>query len=326
MFSQQTKILAVALNTFKEAVRNKILYFLLLFSILIIGFSTFLSDLSIAGPDKLIKDIGLASIDLIGFLIAVLVGINLIYNEIERKTIYTIVSKPIDRPQFVWGKFFGLLITVYVNVIIMSIVFFSVLYFRNATSAEALQETIYKNGGDAVSSWAYMVFQVKAIFVSLGQGIGTFFGLYDHALTHHLMRVIFMSMLSLAIITAFAILYSTFATPTLSAVYTFLTFVIGTTCNDIVRYAGDLARNAGGVEMLKGADYIKYCVAWGGSLIVPNLELFNKRREAVYGLWDVMETPIPNVPLEPTTIIYGVVYTTAIMCLACLIFSRRNFK
>lgn len=320
-----SKILAVALNTFREAVRNKILYFLLLFAILIIGFSTFLSDLAVTGPEKLIKDIGLASIDFIGFLIAVLVGINLIYNEIEKKTIYTIVSKPIDRHQFVWGKFFGLLITVYVNVIIMSIVFFTVLYYRDMTSPENLHKTLALDGTVNVSGAAYTIFHIKSAFIALGKGIVTFFG-YSDVMTHHLMRVIGMSMLSLAVITSYAILYSTFATPTLSAIYTFLTFVIGTMCNDIVRYAETLARNAGGMANLHGAEYVKYCVAWVGALIVPNLDLFNKRQDAVYGKWDVMETPIPDVPIDGMVIVYGLVYTVGIMCLACVIFNRRNFK
>ncbi|MDD4278217.1 MAG: ABC transporter permease [Candidatus Sumerlaeales bacterium] len=321
------KVLAVALNTFREAVRNKILYFLLLFSMLIIGFSTFLSDLSInEAQNKLIKDIGLSSIDFIGFLIAVLVGINLIYNEIERRTIYTIVSKPIDRPQFIWGKYIGLLITVYVNVLIMSIVFFSVLYFRDSTAPDAIQKH-FQDAGETVtsSSFAYYWFHVKALFISAGKGIATIFG-YSEQITHHLMRVVGMSMISLAVITAFAILYSTFATPTLSAVYTFLTFIIGTMCNDIVRYADTIAKNANGVENLVGVAYLKYKLVWLGALLVPNLELFNKRRDAVYGMWDVMENPIPNVPIDGVTIAYGIVYAIGVMCLACLVFNRRNFK
>ncbi len=320
------KILAVALNTFKEAVRNKVLYFLLVFAVLIIGLSTFLSDLSITGPEKMIKDIGLASIDFFGFLIAVLVGITLIYNEIEKRTIYTIISKPIDRSQFILGKYFGLLITVYVNVIFMSIVFFTVLYYRDTTSTDAIQK-YFEALGKTISgtSAAFYWYHVKMFFLAFGKGVITLFG-YSEPLTHHLIRVIGMSMISLAMITAFAILYSTFATPTLSAVYTFLTFFIGTMCNDIVRYAETLARNADGVANLHGLEYFKYLVVWGGALIVPNLELFNKRSDAVYGKWDVMENPIPIVSIDPMVVVYGIVYTMAILCLACLIFNRRNFK
>jgi len=328
-----SKVLAIALNTFKEAVRNKILYFLLIFALLIMGFSGVISDLSIAAPEKLIKDLGLASIDFFGFLIAVFVGVYLVYNELDKKTIYTIVSKPIDRYQFILGKYFGLLITIYVNMLIMSIFFFAVLYFRDATDYDKVVKAIYvevspgnwEPVGGGNPQVLYYMYHLKQFGLAIIKGIATVFG-YWEPLTHHLMRVIAMSALGLAIITAFAILYSTFSTPTLSAVFTFLTWVIGNLCEDILRYADRLAQKAGGVENLVGPDLMKYYFAQVAMHIVPNLALFDKRTEAIYGSWDVSTPNIHHVPIDWVSVVYGFVYIAGVLTLASMIFNRRNFK
>jgi hypothetical protein len=135
-----------------------------------------------------------------------------------------------------------------------------------------------------------------------------------------------MSALGLAIITAFAIFYSTFSTPTLSAVFTFLTFVIGSLCEDIVRYAEKLAQKAGGVSDLVGPEAMKYWFAIVSVHIVPNLAYFDRRAEAVYGAPDI-KAPMTGPPLmDWQTVIYGLCYTAAILALASVVFRRRNFK
>lgn len=322
------KIIVIALNTFREAVRNKVLYFLLIFAVLLIGFSTVISDLSIAQPEKLIKDLGLASIDFFGFLIAVFVGVYLVYNELDRKTIYTIVSKPIDRTQFILGKFFGLLFTIYVNVAIMTFVLFAVLYFRDVTQYDVMSKVIYEfdSSGSYVQVQSSASYYMQALGSSIVKSLGTMTGFYVVPMTAGLMKVIFFSMLSLAIITAFAIFFSTFSTPTLSAVFTFLTFIIGSLCEDIMRFADKLAENAGGIAMLAGADAIKYWFCRVAVLIVPNLAYFDRRMEAVYGAPDVTAAMTGPPLLDWQTILYGLTYTAAVLCLASLIFRRRNFK
>lgn len=323
------KIVAIALNTFKEAVRNKVLYFLLIFALLIMGFSAVISDLSIASPEKLIKDLGLASIDFFGFLIAVFVGVYLVYNELDRKTIYTIVSKPIDRTQFLLGKFFGLLFTIYVNIVIMSFFFFAVLYYRQATQFEVMSKAIYSetSPGKYVQVMSPAAYYGKTVALSIGKAVATLFGYgYHTGITAGLLNVILMSALGLAIITAFAIFYSTFSTPTLSAVFTSMTFVIGSLCEDIVRYADKLAQKAGGVAALMGPEKLKYWFAIISVHIVPNLAYFDRRAEAVYGAPDI-PAPMTGPPLlDYQTVIYGICYTAAVLALASVVFRRRNFK
>lgn len=121
------RITVIALNTFKENLRDKILYNLVFFGLLLIGSAFLLSSLTMGEQTKIIKDIGLASINLFGVLIAIFVGIGLVSKEIEKRTIYTIVAKPVPRYQFLLGRYFGLAITLFVNTAIMVVGFFLIL-------------------------------------------------------------------------------------------------------------------------------------------------------------------------------------------------------
>jgi ABC-type transport system involved in multi-copper enzyme maturation permease subunit len=115
------KVLAIALNTFRETVRDKILYTLLVFAFAMIGSAAILIRISARAESRIILDLGLAAISLIGVLMAIFVGITLVYKEVDRRTIYTIIAKPIHRYQFILGKYFGLLTTLLVNVAAMGL-------------------------------------------------------------------------------------------------------------------------------------------------------------------------------------------------------------
>jgi len=110
---------AVAINTFREAIRDKILYNLLIFALLLIGGSILLATLTLGEQSKIIMDFGLASINLFGILIAIFLGVSLVSKEIEKRTLYTVLSKPIGRTEFLLGKYAGLLLTLLVNTSIM---------------------------------------------------------------------------------------------------------------------------------------------------------------------------------------------------------------
>lgn len=118
----------IALNAFRESLRDKILYNLVLFAGLLIGLSVLLADLSITEHHKVIADMGLAAINLIGVIIAIFVGISLVNKEIERRTIYTIMARPISRASFIMGKYLGLALTLFVNMAIMVAVFLLTLW------------------------------------------------------------------------------------------------------------------------------------------------------------------------------------------------------
>lgn len=124
------KIKAIALNTFKEAIRDRILYLLLFFAAVSIVFSRILALLTVGDRVKIIKDVGLASLSIFGALMAILIGTGLVYKEIDKKTIYTILSKPLHRYQFLLGKFFGLALTLFVMLLLMSFIFLALLFFH----------------------------------------------------------------------------------------------------------------------------------------------------------------------------------------------------
>jgi ABC-type transport system involved in multi-copper enzyme maturation permease subunit len=123
------KIYAIAINTLREATRDKVFYSLLAFAIMMVGFSMVLGNLTIGEPEKIIMDFGMGAISLFGTLIAIFVGIGMVYKEMEKKTIYVILAKPIARWQFLVGKFLGLSVTLLIEVVIMTIILFGVLVF-----------------------------------------------------------------------------------------------------------------------------------------------------------------------------------------------------
>lgn len=101
-------IAAIALNTFREAIRDRVLYLILAFAVGLIGLAHFVSLLTIGSEIKIVKDLGLSAISVFGLLTAVFVGVSLVFKEIERRTVYTLLAQPLRRWQFVCGKFAGL--------------------------------------------------------------------------------------------------------------------------------------------------------------------------------------------------------------------------
>ena len=200
------EVIAIARNTFKEAIRNRILYFILIFALLIIGVSGVLSELSITSQMRVIKSLGFMSVNFFGVAIAVFVGVTLVYNELEKKSIYTIVSKPISRGHFILGKYIGLLMTVYVNVLLMTYFFLVALHFYQGSH----------EGG-----------VLSALGASFGRAFVSFFAWNAYDVTANVMQVTLITCIELMIITAFSVLFSSFSTPTLSMMLTVMTFIAG---------------------------------------------------------------------------------------------------
>lgn len=120
---------AIALNTFREAVRDRVLYNLVLFVLLLIVAAIFIGELSGGQERKIIVDLGLSAMLLFGVFIAIFVGVGLVYKEIERRTIYAIFSKPVGRGEFLVGKYLGLCLTLLVNVLVMGLGVSLALFF-----------------------------------------------------------------------------------------------------------------------------------------------------------------------------------------------------
>jgi len=129
------RVSAIALNTFREAIRQRVLYLLLVFGVAMISFAQILTFMTVGSEEKIIKDFGLASIDVFGVLTSVFIGIGLVSREIERRTVYTILAKPIHRFEFILGKYAGLALTLLVNTTVMTLWFFLVLLIKGMFDA-----------------------------------------------------------------------------------------------------------------------------------------------------------------------------------------------
>jgi ABC-type transport system involved in multi-copper enzyme maturation permease subunit len=183
---------AIALNAFRESVRDKVLYNLVLFAILLIGASYLLGQLTAGQDVKIIKDLGLAATSAFGLFIAVFIGIGLVSKEVERRSIYSLLPKPIHRYQLVLGKYVGLSFTLAVNVAVMAVALYAILLYMSWGVPALVQ-----SGWDA-----------PALDPALAKAIGLIF-------------------VELMLITAIALFFSTFSTPILSAAFTFGLFVAG---------------------------------------------------------------------------------------------------
>ncbi|MFN8392402.1 MAG: ABC transporter permease subunit [Bdellovibrionota bacterium] len=126
------RVWAIVINTFREAIRNKILYSVLLFMALIMGASALFASVTIGDQLQVIKDCGLFSLSFFGAIITIITGVSLLNKELKQKTIYNILSKPISRWEFLLGKHLGLTLTVSLLVTFMGLglVGFTALFER----------------------------------------------------------------------------------------------------------------------------------------------------------------------------------------------------
>jgi ABC-type transport system involved in multi-copper enzyme maturation permease subunit len=253
------KIRSIAVNTFRETIRDRILYSLLAFAIIMIGLSYFLAGLSLGDFDRIIINFGLACVHIFGAVIAIFIGITLVNKEVEKRTIYSIVSKPVSRFKFLVGKFSGLAITLLVTTVAM---------------VSGLVITLFLQSG----AFHLDLFTV-AIFIYL----------------------------ELLLLTAIAILFSSFSSPTLSSIITLFLFFIGH-LSPSLKYFGERADSG----MMKPILLFLYYT-------LPNLENFNLKNMAVYGV---------SVDFHHVLFVgaYFCVYVIVVLLIARTIFSRRDFK
>lgn len=124
------RVATIAIHTFKESVREKVLYNLVAFALLLIGAAILFGNISVGVERIILITLGLTSISVFGLLIAIFIGIGLVSKEIDRRTIYNILSKPVSRAEFILGKYLGLLLTLLVNTAIMTGGFYLALFYQ----------------------------------------------------------------------------------------------------------------------------------------------------------------------------------------------------
>ena len=254
------QILSIAKNTFREAVRDRVLYNLVIFVLLITACAILLGDLTDGQEVRTIANIGLNSILLFGAFIAIFVGVSLVSKEIEKRTVYAILAKPVRRSVFIVGKYLGLCLTLLVNVAVMGIGLSLAL--------------LYVGGGSmAASIWG----------------------------------AVFLIFLELCILTAVAIVFSSFSSPALAALLSFFIFIIGHLSSSLRDLAAGLGSRAAAVFF----EVVYYTL--------PNLANYSFRTEAANGL-------VPNSAMFFGGTAYALAYIVILMVVTIAIFGRRNFK
>jgi len=126
-----SRLTAITLNTFREVVRDRVLYNLILFVLLLVASAPLFGQISIGMERLILVNVGLSSISLFGVIIAIFIGIGLVSKEIEKKTLYTILSRPVRRWEFILGKYLGLVMTLVVNTALMTVGFYIALLITN---------------------------------------------------------------------------------------------------------------------------------------------------------------------------------------------------
>jgi ABC-type transport system involved in multi-copper enzyme maturation permease subunit len=249
-------IQGIALNTFREAIRDRILYLLLVFALVLIGVSRALSQLTVGSEEKIVKDLGLSAISIFGVLTAVFLGVSLVFKEVDKRTIFTLLANPVRRWHFIVGKYLGLLVVLTMNVVLMTAVLAAILV------------------GESVVA---MLPAVALILVEL------------------------------ALITAWAILFSCFTNPILAAVGTIAVYVVGH-----MSWSFELLKNripSGWTSVVCDVLY------W----VLPNLSLLDIKAEVVHGV----AVPASTMGLA---VLYGLTYSCVVLIVACAVFERRDFN
>ncbi len=251
----------IASNTFREAVRDRVLYNLIVFALLLSGAAIFVGEISIEIEKLVVINLGLTAVSLFGVVIAIFIGIGLVSKEIDKRTLYTVLSRPVRRWEFIVGKFFGLSGTLVVNTVCMAIgVFAALLYVSHKFT-----------GSDAF------------ILVAL-----------------------YFIVLQFLIICSLTLLFSSFSSPLLSAIFSFSLFVIGSFSEDLRGFAG----------MAHG---ITKWLATAVAYLVPNFSAFNVISSVAH------QYPVAGQLVLHNTL-YALFYAATALSGAVLIFERRNLK
>jgi ABC-type transport system involved in multi-copper enzyme maturation permease subunit len=256
-----TRIGYIASNTFREAVRDRVLYNLIAFALLLSGAAILVGQISIEIEKLVVIDLGLTAVSLFGVVIAIFIGIGLVSKEIEKRTLYTVLSRPVRRWEFIIGKFFGLAGTLVVNTFFMAVGVFAALFYVSHKFIRA----------DAL------------ILVAL-----------------------YFIILEFLIICSLALLFSSFSSPLLSAIFAFSLFVIGSFAEDLRNFAG----------MAHG---LSRWLATGAAYLVPNLSAFNVIASIAH------EQPVAGQLILRNTI-YALFYAIMALSGAVLIFEYRDLK
>jgi ABC-type transport system involved in multi-copper enzyme maturation permease subunit len=305
------RIVAVAVNTFREAVRDRVLYGVLGIATFVLVFTLVLAEVSLDQQRRIVLDVGLASISLFSVVVSIFLGSSLLYKEIERKTLYVILPKPIRRHEFLLGKYFGIALTAFVFVAIQGAVQLTVSSVQ--AKADGLWVMLLVVGMPlllGIAMWKARdrtAVVVPWSCVALGAA-AALAGTTDLRIAS-ILSALALTMGEVLVLTAVALFFSAFSTPFLTALFTFGVWIVGRSADTMVsmksRAIPDVLK-----ELLR-----QLAKVW------PNFNLFVPGRHTLeLQLGDAG----PGTYLA-NNMLYAAAYSSVILVLAALIFQRRNF-
>jgi len=286
------KVYQIAKNTFRESIRDKILYVIAFFAAVMMFSSLALGWISIGDQLQVVQDFSLAILSFFGALMAVFVGTGLIYKEIDKRTIYTVISKPVKRWQFLLGKYLGLLAVLGLAMIGMLVA--AMLFVMYCAYTQPYTEIV---DWTQRVNWGWYAMAVVMLFFEL------------------------------MVVVSLAMFFSSIASPILSAIFTFTAYLVGqvsATISYMITTFVPADRPVGHEtgEMLTDFASQTYWFLKPFSTfifyVLPDLQHFQLRNQVVLG-------PQPTVDQLLTGMAYGVLYSAAVMFITVLIFDRKRF-
>lgn len=306
------RIYAIALNTYREAVRDKVLFGVLVLAAGVLALTLALGELSLDQNMRVVTDLGLASISLFAVVIAIFLGSSLLYKEIERKTLYVILPKPIARYEFLLGKYFGIVATCAVFIAIMG----ALQLLVTAIQAGASTSLVIIVPAALLAALGAALFFAKdrtvilPIWSLVALGAAIWLCTTVDVELFRLLASLLLNVGEVLIIAAVALLFSSFSTPFLTGAFTFGVWVVGRSAHDMVA-----------METRVLTPGIKRLLAWLAE-VVPNFNLFVPGRTTLVTTSQTFGEPLTYLA---TTLGYAVLYAGVTLAIAALIFRRRDF-
>ena len=306
------RIYAIALNTYREAVRDRVLFGVLVLAAGVLALTLALAELSLDQQMRVVTDIGLASISLFSVVVAIFLGSSLLYKEIERKTLYVILPKPIARFEFLLGKYFGIVATCAVFIAIMGAIQLLVTAIQAGASTTLIVAVpsaliaslglgflVSKDRTLVVPIWSLMALGASAWVCSTAD-VELF----------RLLASLVLNLGEVLILAAVALLFSSFSTPFLTGAFTFGVWMVGRAAHDMVAMK---------TRVLSPA--MQSILGWLAE-VVPNFNLFVPGRNVLVAKATQFGEPLAYVA---TSMGYAILYAGATLLVAALIFRRRDF-
>ena len=306
------RIYAIALNTYREAVRDKILFGVLVLAAAVLALTLALGELSLDQNMRVVTDLGLASISLFAVVIAIFLGSSLLYKEIERKTLYVILPKPIARFEFLLGKYFGIVATCVVFIAIMGALQLFVTAIQAGASTILVVAVLV--GLAAALGVGFLLSRDRTLVVPtwsiVAMGTAIWVCSTVDVELFRLLASLVLNVGEVLILAAVALLFSSFSTPFLTGAFTFGVWLVGRAAHDMVAMK---------TRVLSPA--VKEILSWLAE-VLPNFNLFVPGRTTLVGAASSLREPLAYVA---TSLGYAVLYAAATLAVAALIFRRRDF-